>query len=66
MEERKTATSATFLGHVQRLLITRYLTPNDRLASRMLTSRHHATCYARVPPADALNARNADFSLRIN
>lgn len=23
MEERKTATSATFLGHVQRLLITR-------------------------------------------
>lgn len=45
---------------------TGYLTPNDRLASRMLTSRHHATCYARVPPADALNARNADFSLRIN
>lgn len=32
---------------------TGYLTPNDRLASRMLTLRHHATCYARVPPADA-------------
>lgn len=44
---------------------TGYLTPNDRLASRMLTSRHHATCYARAPPARVLNARNADFSLRI-
>ena len=36
---------------------TGYLTPNDRLASRMLTSRHHATCYARAPPARVLNQR---------